>query len=102
MAVNRRSIMVRKKRAKAASRASFTVRFFRDEDGCIVAYCKELPGCVSQGKTLGQARENIREAMVLYLETLSDLATGPRGKSPHHREGKPLSTTRFSLEPLSA
>jgi predicted RNase H-like HicB family nuclease len=29
----------------------------------------ELPGCMSEGKTIEQALMNVREAIVLYLET---------------------------------
>jgi len=29
----------------------------------------ELPGCMSQGKTIEQALKNVREAILLYLET---------------------------------
>ena len=32
------------------------------------AYCPELPGCCSAGDTEKEALENIREAIVLYLE----------------------------------
>lgn len=42
----------------------------KDEDG-FYAYCPELPGCQSQGDTLAEATENIKEAIALYLETLS-------------------------------
>jgi predicted RNase H-like HicB family nuclease len=34
-----------------------------------VADVPELPGCMSQGKTIEQALENVREAILLYLET---------------------------------
>ncbi|MBK5286558.1 MAG: type II toxin-antitoxin system HicB family antitoxin [Bacteroidia bacterium] len=34
------------------------------------AYCPELEGCQSQGDTLEKVMANIREAIVLYLETL--------------------------------
>ncbi len=94
--------MVQRKRRPRSPHASFTVRIYPGEDGYFVAYCRELPGCVSQGKTVAQARENIREAMVLYLETLSELAMRPRGKTPQGRERRPVSVTRFSLEPVSA
>jgi predicted RNase H-like HicB family nuclease len=43
----------------------------KDEDG-YYAYSPELPGCQSQGDTLEEARENIQEAVELYLETLSE------------------------------
>jgi predicted RNase H-like HicB family nuclease len=42
----------------------------KDADG-FYAYCPELPGCQSQGDTLAEAKENIKEAVALYLETLS-------------------------------
>jgi predicted RNase H-like HicB family nuclease len=34
-----------------------------------VADVPELPGCMSQGKTIEQALKNVREAIRLYLET---------------------------------
>lgn len=37
-----------------------------DED-VYVAYCPELPGCVTYGKTEENARENFMEALELYL-----------------------------------
>ena len=43
----------------------------KDEDG-YYAYCPELPGCQSQGDSLAEVRENIKEAVELYLETLSE------------------------------
>lgn len=38
-----------------------------DED-VYVAYCPELPGCVTHGKTEEEAHENIIEAIELYLK----------------------------------
>jgi len=35
------------------------------------AYCPELDGCQSQGKTLEKVMDNIKEAIELYMETLS-------------------------------
>ncbi len=34
-----------------------------------VADVPELPGCMSQGKTIEAALRNVREAVALYLET---------------------------------
>lgn len=34
-----------------------------------VADVPELPGCMSQGKSIEQALRNVREAITLYLET---------------------------------
>ncbi|CAG0974764.1 hypothetical protein ANRL4_01496 [Anaerolineae bacterium] len=44
-----------------------------DEDG--VGYTVEvpsLPGCISEGDTLEEAISNIREAIDLYLESLTE------------------------------
>ncbi len=42
----------------------------KDEHG-YYAYCPELKGCHSQGDSLEEVMANIREAVELYLETLS-------------------------------
>ncbi len=43
----------------------------KDEYG-YYAYSPELEGCQSQGDSLEEAMANIREAIELYLETLSE------------------------------
>ena len=48
----------------------FRVTIEADEDGVFVAECPALPGCVSQGKTRGEAMVNIRDAVQGYLESL--------------------------------
>jgi predicted RNase H-like HicB family nuclease len=42
----------------------------QDEDGVFVAEVPALPGCVSQGRTRGDAVRNAREAITAYLESL--------------------------------
>jgi predicted RNase H-like HicB family nuclease len=43
----------------------------KDEHG-YYAYCPELEGCQTQGDTFEEAMANIKEAVELYFETLSD------------------------------
>jgi len=38
------------------------------ETGDFGVWCPELPGCASAGRTEFEAMENIKEAIVLYLE----------------------------------
>ena len=48
-----------------------TLRFtasFQEEDGLIVATCLET-GVASQGRTLDEALQNLREALELYFES---------------------------------
>lgn len=42
------------------------------EDGCWVAECPSLPGCISQGKTREEAIQNIKEAIRGYVAALEE------------------------------
>ena len=42
----------------------------KDEYG-YYAYCPDLEGCQTQGDSLDEVTENIKEAIELYLETLT-------------------------------
>lgn len=44
----------------------------RDEDGVWIVECPTIPGCVSQGKTKGEALDNIKEAIALCLEVRAE------------------------------
>jgi len=39
-----------------------------------IGYVEELPGANTQGKTLGEARENLKEAVQLVVEANRELA----------------------------
>jgi len=41
-------------------------------EGGYTVYVPSLPGCISEGDTLEEALENIREAIDLYLEPVED------------------------------
>ena len=43
-----------------------------DED-VFVAYCPQLPGCVSYGNDRREAMENIQEAIELYLRPIPQI-----------------------------
>ena len=44
----------------------------KDEDGYYVASVPKLPGCHTQGDTLEELMENVKEAIELYLETVTE------------------------------
>lgn len=48
----------------------FVVILTPDEDGGNVADCPAIPGCISEGDTVEEALENIREAIAACLETI--------------------------------
>lgn len=47
---------------------TFDVVVMEDEDGWFVAEVPALHGCLTQGKTRAEALENIKEAILLWLE----------------------------------
>lgn len=52
---------------------NLTAVFLKVKEGYI-GLVEELPGANTQGKTLDEARENLKEAIVLILETNKNLA----------------------------
>jgi len=52
----------------------FKVVITTGEDGWYIAECPALPGCVSQGKTIDQALENIKDASQGCVEVRNERA----------------------------
>jgi predicted RNase H-like HicB family nuclease len=73
---------------------SFTAVFVEAEEGGYVAYAEELPGANTQGETLEEARENLREAIQLVLEANRQLAERQLTDQTAIRE--PITITRRS------
>ncbi len=46
----------------------FNIIIEKDEDGWYVGSIPELPGCHTQGKTIPQLLERMKEAIEVYLE----------------------------------
>jgi predicted RNase H-like HicB family nuclease len=54
---------------------TFNLEFQRDEEsGWFVVHVVELPGCVSQGATIDEAKANLAGALELYMEVLLETA----------------------------
>jgi predicted RNase H-like HicB family nuclease len=47
---------------------------YQEVEGGWVAYAEELPGANTQGATLEEARENLKEAVQLILEANREIA----------------------------
>ena len=50
----------------------FKVVLEPSEAGGFTVYVPSLPGCISEGDTQQEALDNIREAILLYLEPVDD------------------------------
>jgi antitoxin HicB len=48
----------------------YTVALLREDEGGYAVVVPALPGCVTQGPTLAQALDRVKEAIAGYLETL--------------------------------
>ena len=64
----------------------FTAVFKEAPEGGYIAFVEELPGANTQGETLDEARENLREAVGLVLESNRVLAEQELGADPVIRE----------------
>ena len=64
----------------------FTAVFEPVAEGGYSAYVEEIPGVNTQGKTLEEARENLREALELVLEVRRELAEEQQAGRPVIRE----------------
>jgi predicted RNase H-like HicB family nuclease len=53
-------------------RREFSVVYTPIEDGWIMAQAPELPGAVTQGRDMAEAREMIQEAVELLLQSYRD------------------------------
>ena len=50
----------------------FDVVIVEDESGGYVAFAPALPSCHTQGNTLEELLDNVKEAIELYLDTLTE------------------------------
>ena len=50
----------------------FKVIFEEEPEGGFSVFVPSLPGCASQGETMDEAIENIKEAIALYIESLKE------------------------------
>jgi predicted RNase H-like HicB family nuclease len=49
------------------------------DDGWWTATCAEVPAAITQGRTVEEARENLKDAVALVLETQRDSAVKDAG-----------------------
>jgi len=51
---------------------SYRVIIEKDEDGILVARVPDLHGCATEGKTREELMNNVKEAILVYLEALKE------------------------------
>jgi predicted RNase H-like HicB family nuclease len=66
----------------------------QSEGGGYVAYTEELPGAISQGETLDESRDNLRDAIEVLLQANRDLARKPAPGQKILRESITVSASR--------
>ena len=70
--------------------APFTAFYEHTEDGWWVVSVPEIPGAVSQGRTLEEAREMIRDAVTMLLEVRREDAEREAGEAGREVIREPL------------
>jgi predicted RNase H-like HicB family nuclease len=56
-----------------ADNREYRVKLWQDEDGVFIAECLDLDGCHAHGMTRDEAVDQIREAIVAYLDAFSEV-----------------------------
>lgn len=69
---------------------TYTVLFSPDEEsGGFIAEVPALPGCITEGDTLAEAKRHAREAIELYIETLAERGFAiPEDSEPNYFKSK--------------
>lgn len=70
-----------------SERRRYDLIFEPQAEGGYTAYVPDLPGCVSEGRTIEEASEMIRDAMAGYLASLED--HGHQVPQVEHRKLEP-------------
>lgn len=65
-----------------------TAAFVRAPEGGYTAFVEEIPGAISQGETIEEARENLTDALRMVLECNREIA----------REEEPSDSVRETME----
>ena len=47
---------------------NYTVAIKEVEDGWYMGQCEQIPGAITQGRTIEEVKENIKDAITLILE----------------------------------
>ncbi|MDP2703967.1 MAG: type II toxin-antitoxin system HicB family antitoxin [bacterium] len=79
---------------KLARVLTYTVFFEHAPEGGYIASVPTLPGCHTQGETFEEAKDNIKDAIVGYLEVLRE----DGDEIPVEQEEHVAATVNVSLE----
>ena len=63
---------------------NYNVIFQEEKSGGYSVWVPDLPGCASQGETFDEAKDNIKEAIGLYLEDAS--VSSVKSATDHFRQ----------------
>jgi predicted RNase H-like HicB family nuclease len=54
------------------STREFTIYITKEEEGGFSGQCAELPGAISQGETIEELKENMKDAISLIVESIKE------------------------------
>jgi len=59
---------------KHSGKRQFTIQYQDEEEGGFSGQCLEIPGAISQGETIEELIENMKDAISLILESIKEEA----------------------------
>ena len=63
---------------------TYSVTFEKAKEGGYIAYVPILPGCMTQGETFEETKENIKDAIEAYIEVLKEDKEPIPVENPEH------------------
>ena len=73
--------MVSNQDTNIPNKRQFTIRYLSEEEGGFSGQCLELPGAISQGETIEELVENMKDAISLILQSITEDANQKDKKS---------------------
>lgn len=80
--------------AKKRTAPVLTVILAESADGGYLAYVKELPGCVTQGDTLNEVKENVQDLVPAWLEAVIEQSGAGQEVRP---KGRVIKETKYRV-----
>ncbi|MGH2452621.1 MAG: type II toxin-antitoxin system HicB family antitoxin [bacterium] len=80
--------------AKKRTAPVLTVILAESSDGGYIAYVRELPGCMTQGDTINEVKENVQDLVPAWLEAMIEQSGTKQELTP---QGKIVLETKYRV-----
>jgi predicted RNase H-like HicB family nuclease len=73
--------MILNQNIPSSNKRQFTISYLAEEEGGFSGQCFEIPGAISQGETIEELVDNMKDAIQLILESIKEETESKNKKS---------------------